>query len=89
MAKKKTIQRNRSQKNTNAIDLSLPQNIVLFGEQNPEDKKVYISQNTYKEIHRFTKDKTKIFEKIYNFNILIIYTKNHRTQKSGGNFYLQ
>lgn len=59
MAKKKTIQRNRSQKNTNAIDLSLPQNIVLFGEQNPEDKKVYISQSTYKEIHRFTKDKTK------------------------------
>ncbi len=60
MAKKKTIQRNRGQKNTAAVDLSLPQNIVLFGEQNPEDKKVYISQNIYKEIHRFTKDKTKI-----------------------------
>jgi len=60
MAKKKTIQRNRSQKNTNAIDLSLPQNIVLFGEQNPEDKKVYISHNTYKEIHPLQKIKQRM-----------------------------
>ena len=59
MAKRKTNQRNRSQMNTTGADLSLPQNIVLFGEQNPEDKKVYISQNTYKDIHRFTKDKTE------------------------------
>ena len=60
MAKKKSIQRKQSRKKTNPVDLTLPQNIVLLGEQDPEDKKVYISQNTYKEIHRFTKDKTRI-----------------------------
>ena len=32
---------------------------MLFGEKNPEDKKIYISQSTYKRIHTFTKDKTK------------------------------
>ena len=58
MAKKRTGQRNRNLMTAEPVDLSLPQNIVLFGEQNPEDKKVYISQDVYKEIHRFTKDKT-------------------------------
>lgn len=58
MAKKKVARRTNAQKATASADLSLPQNIVLFGEQNPEDKKIYISQNTYKEIRRFTKDKT-------------------------------
>ena len=58
MAKKRTGQRNRKLKTADPVDLSLPQNIALHGEQNPEDKKVYISQNAYKEIRRFTKDKT-------------------------------
>ena len=43
MAKKRTGQRNRNLKTAEPEDLSLPQNIVLFGEQNPEDKKVYIN----------------------------------------------
>ncbi len=60
MAKKKGLRRIRNLKKAAAVDLSLPQNIVLFGEQNPEDKKVYISQDVYKEIHRFTKDKTSV-----------------------------
>lgn len=40
-------------------DLSLPQNIVGIGERVEEDKNIYIAQNVYKEIHRFTKDKTE------------------------------
>lgn len=59
MAKKQTDKKNRNNKVADNVDLSLPQNIVLFGEQNPEDKKIYIAQDVYKEIHRFTKDKTK------------------------------
>lgn len=59
MAKKKGKQRKVGQKNAASVDLSLPQNITQFGEQNPEDKKIYIAQSTYKEIHRFTKDKTE------------------------------
>ena len=58
MAKKKASSKTRNPRNTDAADLSLPQNIVLFGEQGTEDKKVYISQQAYKEIHRFTRDKT-------------------------------
>lgn len=60
MAKKNAASHNRDQKKKKAPDLSLPQNIVLFGEQNPEDKKVYISQSVYNEIHKFTQDKTKV-----------------------------
>lgn len=37
----------------------LPQNILCMGEQMPEDKHIYISQTAYKEIHAFTKNKTK------------------------------
>lgn len=59
MAKKKTAPRSRGRKSAGAVDLTLPQNIVLFGEQNPEDKKIYIAQSTYKEIHRFAKGKTE------------------------------
>ena len=36
----------------------LPQNIVRVGERVEEDKNIYISQSVYKEIHRFTTDKT-------------------------------
>ena len=37
MAKKRTGQRNRNLKTADPVDLSLPQNIVLFGEQTPEE----------------------------------------------------
>ena len=37
---------------------SLPQNIVPIGERVEADKRIYISQRVYKEIHRFTKNKT-------------------------------
>lgn len=36
----------------------LPQNIMLIGERVEEDKNIYISQSVYKEIHKFTKNKT-------------------------------
>jgi len=36
----------------------LPQNILLIGERVEEDKNIYISQPVYKEIHKFTKNKT-------------------------------
>ena len=41
------------------IESNLPQNIVLIGERDVNDKKVYISQYAYKAIHKFTKDKTE------------------------------
>lgn len=37
---------------------ALPQNILPVGERVEENKNIYISQKTYKDIHRFTKDKT-------------------------------
>lgn len=40
-------------------DLPLPQNILLIGESDQSEKKVYILQKTYNDIHRFTKDKIK------------------------------
>lgn len=36
----------------------LPQNIVFIGEHVEENKNIYIAQNVYKEIQKFTKDKT-------------------------------
>lgn len=36
----------------------LPQNILSFGERVEEDKNIYVLQKVYKEIHRFTKNKT-------------------------------
>lgn len=45
-------------KEINLDDNMLPQNIVLFGEHVEENKNIYIAQNIYKEIHKFTKDKT-------------------------------
>ncbi len=38
----------------------LPQNILPVGERVEEDKNIYISQKAYKEIHEFTKNKTKV-----------------------------
>lgn len=40
------------------FDQNLSQNILPIGERNEEDKNIYISQAAYKEIHRFTKNKT-------------------------------
>lgn len=41
-----------------AFDQVLPQNILPIGERVEEDKNIYISQETYKKIREFTKDKT-------------------------------
>ena len=38
---------------------ALPQNILLVGERVEEDKNIYIAQNVYKQIQKFTKNKTK------------------------------
>ncbi len=40
------------------FDKNLPQNILPVGERVEEDKKIYISQAAYKEIHEFTRNKT-------------------------------
>ncbi|MBO4356431.1 MAG: Mov34/MPN/PAD-1 family protein [Clostridia bacterium] len=42
----------------NEPENALPQNILPIGERVEENKNIYISQKTYKDIHRFTKDKT-------------------------------
>ncbi|MGB7606505.1 MAG: hypothetical protein WBL93_13630 [Lutisporaceae bacterium] len=42
----------------NVADAMLPQNIISIGEQEHRDKNVYLQQNVYKNIHRFTTDKT-------------------------------
>ena len=57
MAKKQTDKKNRNNKVADNIDLSLPQNIVLFGEQNPEDKKIYdITVGADEETNDITED---------------------------------
>ena len=62
MARKKPLPKNKAEEKKEekeAVDLSLPQNILQMGEQVQEDKRIYISQSTYKEIHAFTRDKTE------------------------------
>ena len=59
----------------------LPQNILHIGEHVEEDKNIYISQSVYKEIHKFTINKTenesggflvgKIVEELGKANIII------------------
>lgn len=56
MAKKKTSK--KSVKSTPIIENALPQNILPIGERVEEDKNIYISQPVYKEIHKFTQNKT-------------------------------
>ena len=56
MAKKKNSK--KSVKSTPIIENSLPQNILPIGERVEEDKNIYISQPVYKEIHKFTQNKT-------------------------------
>lgn len=57
MAKK--IKRNNKKIINDIPDDILPQNIVNFGEHVVEDKNIYIAQSVYKDIHKFTKDKTE------------------------------
>ena len=56
MAKKKHPK--KSAKNQSIIKNALPQNILPVGERVEENKNIYISQPVYKEIHKFTKNKT-------------------------------
>ena len=56
MAKKKSSK--KSVKNTPILENALPQNILPVGERVEEDKNIYISQPVYKEIHKFTQNKT-------------------------------
>ena len=53
MAKKKTG------KKTQLPENALPQNILPMGERVEEDKNIYISQHVYREIRKFTKNKTQ------------------------------
>lgn len=58
MAKKKTSKK-QVKPVVDRIDESiLPQNIVSMGERVEENKNIYISQKTYKDIHKFTQNKT-------------------------------
>ena len=60
---------------------ALPQNILPVGERVEENKNIYISQPVYKEIHKFTKNKTtnesggmligKVIEEFGKLNIVI------------------
>lgn len=56
MAKKKNSKKGAN--STPIIKNALPQNILPIGERVEEDKNIYISQPVYKEIHKFTQNKT-------------------------------
>ncbi len=58
MAKKKTNKTLKQSDTEEQFSNVLPQNIALMGERVDEDKNIYISQKVYKEIHKFTQDKT-------------------------------
>ncbi|MCR4593438.1 MAG: hypothetical protein K5761_00085 [Clostridiales bacterium] len=58
MAKKKSSTKKPEQKKTMLLGDKLPQNIISIGEHVEENKNIYIRQETYNEIHRFTKNKT-------------------------------
>ena len=70
----------KKQKKT-APDQGLPQNFLAMGERVEEDKNIYISQTAYKDIHKFTKNKTtnesggflvgSVIEEMGKTNILI------------------
>lgn len=81
MAKKKTKKNTSEKAYVPQFEDSLPQNILQFGEHVEEDKNIYISQSTYKEIQKFTKDKItnesggvllgKVIEEFGKTNIVI------------------
>ena len=56
MAKKKSPKKNT--KSMPIVENALPQNIHPIGERVEENKNIYISQPVYKEIHKFTQNKT-------------------------------
>jgi len=56
MAKK--IKKVKKVKKTEVPENQLPQNILAVGERVEENKHIYISQAVYKEIHKFTQNKT-------------------------------
>ena len=56
MAKKKT--KGKKSAAPELPENALPQNILAVGEHVEENKNIYISQPVYKEIHKFTKNKT-------------------------------
>ncbi len=56
MSKKKSSKKNT--KNIPIVENALPQNILPIGERVEENKNIYISQPVYKEIHKFTQNKT-------------------------------
>lgn len=55
---KKTKNRNKKTIAQQLPENMLPQNILPIGERVEENKNIYISQAVYKEIHKFTKNKT-------------------------------
>lgn len=57
MAKKYTKKKHNTNTSKSKGNI-LPQNIILKGERVYEDKNIYILQSIYREIHKFTKDKT-------------------------------
>ncbi len=61
MAKNKKAKNKKAkkvEKYTPILENTLPQNILLVGERVEENKNIYIFQKVYKEIHKFTKNKT-------------------------------
>jgi proteasome lid subunit RPN8/RPN11 len=58
MAKKKTTKKKVKSTNTIKNEKILPQNIIPFGERVEENKNIYILQQVYKDIHKFTQNKT-------------------------------
>lgn len=55
---KKAKKQNKKHQGNKLLNNMLPQNIMLVGERVEANKNIYISQAAYKEIHRFTKNKT-------------------------------
>lgn len=59
MAKKKTAKK-KAANTSQALDLSLPQNIMPVGDQSQTNKRIYIAQDVYKQIHRFSQKHTTV-----------------------------
>ena len=58
MAKKSKNTPKQRKQAKNLSENVLPQNILPMGERVEQDKNIYISQDAYKQIHKFTKNKT-------------------------------
>ena len=58
MAKKQNTKNKKKQVSQIVDKKVLPQNILPFGEHVEENKNIYILQKTYKDIHKFTQNKT-------------------------------